>query len=117
MNTLTTTLEIARLGNKTHAEVLRYLREAQEAIPGRKYNHLWNISRYKNAAGVRCIMYRVTKKGWLLLSKHFDANTRLQMIDKCTEEDNTLQDQLRTQKILAERAWDAADRNDLYKRL
>jgi hypothetical protein len=62
-------------------------------------------------------MYNVTKKGWLLLLKNFEANTRLEMIDKCIEDENKLQTKLRTQQVMAERLWDASDRKDLYRRI
>lgn len=115
--TVTTTREIAELGNKKHSEVLQELRDVQKNISSKDYRSLWNISRYKDYQGRNCMMYKVTKKGWLLLLKNYEANARLQMIDKCLQEDNTLHEQLKTQQVLAERAWDKVDRNDLYRQV
>lgn len=117
MQMITTTIEIAQIGNKKHADVLRELRDVQQKISLKDYRLLWNIGRYKDSSGRNCIMYKVTKKGWLLLLKNYEADTRLQMIDKCLHEEQNLQEQLKTQQILAERAWDSVDRNDLYRRL
>jgi phage regulator Rha-like protein len=116
-STITDTVEIAELGNKTHAQILQELRETQNKIATKDYRNLWNISRYKDSLGRKCIMYNVTKKGWLLLLKYFEANTRLEMIDKCIEDENKLQTKLRTQQVMAERLWDASDRKDLYRRI
>lgn len=113
----TTTLEIAELSNKTHADILRELKDVQGKISTQDYRSLWNISRYKDSLGRNCMMYKVTAKGWLLLLKNHEADIRLQVIDKCLQEEKSLKEQLKTQQILAERTWDAIDRNDLYRRL
>lgn len=115
--TIISTVEIAEIGLKSHSEVLHDLKEAQNSISSKDYRSLWNISRYTDSLGRNCIMYKVTKKGWLLLLKNYDSNIKLKMIDKCLQEDQLLKDRLIIQQTLAERVWDKIDHNDLYRRL
>lgn len=79
-----TSLEIARLTNKSHYNIIRDIKNVIEDLDNQGINHQLNFElvNYTDAGGKPRPMYQLTKKGALLLASGYDTVLRYKIIDR-----------------------------------
>lgn len=99
--------------NMRHADIIRSIRSMEKQLDvNAELRSLWKSITYIDTQGKERPKYILTKKGLLLLASKFNDNLRLALIERF---EFLEADRLRTQQILAERAWDVSDKYDLVR--
>ena len=114
-----TSIDLAILTEKRHADILRDIREmsnAWEKVTERKFA----LSAYTDSTGRSLPMFKLKKDEILFIVSKYNDELRAIIISRLVElerkKDQHSKDQIMQLKLQNDRLWDKSDREDLYSR-